>query len=136
MPDYWSRNADGRPATGMSWIVRNRQVRDRVSPVGECIPDHEAALAGRKAIREAVAAFVDDEFRAHCALGRVEADRVVILVDSAAAAAVLRRQWLTVLRSHLVDTCRAFRARRLEFRIGLGDDRFMADVDRGGPARA
>ena len=41
----------------------------------------------------------------------------------------------TALRAHLVDTCCAFRARRLEFRAGRGDDRFMIGAGPADPGR-
>jgi hypothetical protein len=119
----------------MGWIVQNRQVRDSAAAVGDCLPKYEAASEARQAIRQAIAAFVDDQFRSHCSLGVVDAGRVVILVDSAVAVDALRRAWLTALRSHLVDHCRAFRARRLEFRVGRGDDRFAEESGHGASVR-
>lgn len=120
----------------LEWIVRNRQVRNPVVPIGQCLSDRQDLSEERGAIRRAIAAFVDDEFRAHCTLGEVDRERVVILVDCPAARMLMRLTWLTELRSHLVCSCRRFKARRLEFRVGDGDDRFaVAPADEGvGPS--
>jgi hypothetical protein len=120
----WQRGME--PCRGhLEWIARNRQWREAAVPVGECL-SYRGELAGeRAAIRRAIASFVDEEFRAHCTLGDVDRARVVILVDGPAARALMRLTWLTELRSHLLRACRAFRARRLEFQVGDGDDRFV-----------
>ena len=120
----------------LEWIVRNRQRREPAVPIGECLSARRDQSEERAAIRQAIASFVDDEFRAHCALGDVERTRVVILVDGPAARTVMRLTWLTELRNHLLRSCRRFKARRLEFQVGDGDDRFVvAGVDEGvGPS--
>lgn len=51
----------------------------------------------------------------------------MILAESAPACEAMRLRWLTELRSHLLRTCRAFKARRLRFAVGESDDGF------GGP---
>ncbi len=119
----------------LDWIARNRQVRSRAVPIGECLRDRQGVFETRKAIRQAVAAFVDEEFAAYCALGEVDGGKVVILVGSPTALMPIRLKWLTDLRGHLVRTCRPFGARRLEFRVGEGDDRFRLPPDVG-PARS
>jgi hypothetical protein len=109
----------------LDWIVRNRQPRERVVPVAACLPDRQGVLAERRAVREAIAAFVDDEFRDLCTLGVVNSSEVVILARSAPARESMRLRWLTELRSHLVRACRPFRARRLRFEVGDGEDKFV-----------
>lgn len=116
----------------LEWIVRNRQARKAAVPIGECVAERRDLCRERGAIRRAIAAFVDDEFRAHCALGDVDRAKVVILVTSPAARMLMRLTWLTELRNHLLRSCRSFRARRLEFEVGDGDDRFSAAPDDGG----
>lgn len=109
------------------WIVRNRQPRDKAVPVGACLPDRKRVLEERRAVREAIGAFVDEEFRNLCTLGEIRGSEVVILARSAPAREAMRLRWLTKLRSHLMQTCRSFKARRLRFDVGDGDDCF------GGP---
>lgn len=116
---------DGRT---LGWIVRNRQPRDKAVPVGACLPDRKKALEERRAVREAIAAFVDDEFRSLCMLGEIKGAEVVILARSAPAREAMRLLWLTKLRSHLVQTCRSFKARRLRFEVGDGNDSFGRPV--------
>ena len=108
----------------LEWITRNRQIRSRTVAVGACLGERREVLEARAAIRRAVSVFVDDEFRMHCRLGEVDGQRVEILVDSAPAQVLLRLKWLSELRAHLAQNCRAFRARRLVFRVGPGDDGF------------
>jgi hypothetical protein len=108
----------------LEWIVLNRQPRSRAVRIGQCLGDHTGVLAERTAIRQAVGAFVDEDFRRGCSLGPVDAQRVVILAASPAEAHALRLRWLTTLREHLSRTCKGFGARQLVFRVGRGDDRF------------
>jgi hypothetical protein len=108
----------------LEWIIQNRQVRQRAVAVGVCLGDRKKASAARAAIRRAVSAIVDDEFRTHCTLGEVNGQQVEILVDSAPAHMLLRLKWVTELRAHLARSCRAFGSRRIVFRVGPGDDRF------------
>jgi hypothetical protein len=113
----------------LEWIVLNRQPRSRAVRIGQCLGDHAGALAERTAIRRAVGAFVDEEFRRGCTLGPVDAQRVVILAASPAEAHALRLRWLTTLREHLARTCKGFGARQLMFRVGRGDDLFPGPAE-------
>ena len=109
----------------LEWIVRNRQTWNSAVPIGQCLSDRRELSAERAAIRRAIAGFVDDEFRAHCTLGDVDGAKVVILVECPAVRVLMRLTWLTELRNHLLRSCRCFKARRLEFRVGAGDDSFV-----------
>lgn len=119
----------------LEWIVLNRQPRSRAVRIGQCLGDHTGGLALRAAIRRAVGAFVDEDFRRGCALGLVDARRVVILAPSPAEAHALRLQWLTTLREHLSRTCKMFGARQLLFQVGRSNDKFP-QPDTEVPARA
>jgi hypothetical protein len=81
-------------------------------------------LEERRAVREAIGAFVDEEFRRLCTLGEIKGSEIVILARCAPAREAMRLRWLTKLRSHLLQTCRPFRARRLRFEVGDGNDGF------------
>jgi hypothetical protein len=108
----------------LEWIVLNRQPRSRAVRIGQCLGDPAGGLAERTAVRRAVGAFVDEDFRRGCTLGPLDAQRVVILAASPAEAHALRLRWLTTLREHLLRTCKAFGARQLMFRVGRSDDPF------------
>ena len=121
-----------RHRDSLDWVARNRQIASRAAPIGRCVGDRRERLIARRMIRSCVAAFVDDEFRAHCVLGEVDRAKVVILADSSSTQVAMRLKWLMGLREHLVRTCRAFGSRQIVFRVGEGDDRFCTVCDAEG----
>jgi hypothetical protein len=84
---------------------------------------------GPARIAAAMAGIVDDEFRAHCRVGRVSASHLVVHVDAHDLVYSMRVNWLFRLRHALGGGGGRFA--RIEFRYGL--DGVAVPPAEGGP---
>lgn len=92
----------------LRWMTQNKQPRTRLTGIGRLVRQvtqagDPAVQATAAQVRLAVEETVDDLFRTHCRVLRVERSKLTIEVDDPALVYECRRRYLFRLREHLAD---------------------------------